>query len=105
MQAAFEQRPAMLVQRLLKERGLRTDPDDRGIRELGGRVVPGQEQDFAAAKLALVEVPALGVGGNEPVQHLQRQRRFAERLVCARELIQDLVRVLVVGVRLEQPGI
>ena len=92
----------MLVERLLVERRAASVRDHCRIRGLDTRVVLIDEQDLTAAELCLVEVEAVRVVSNQPVQGRQRLLRLSDRLVRARQLVQDLVGIRVVLIRFEQ---
>ena len=98
----FEQRPAVLVQRLLVERRIGAVLDYLVVGSLGFVVALLHEQRLAAAKLRLVDVHRLRVLRDELVERGERVVEPPLCLVGARELIEHEVVLLVVRIRLEQ---
>ena len=101
--AQLEQRPAVLVERLVVEsRAVRSARYHGGIGLLRVTVAPGGKQHLAATELHLGDPAALRIARDDRVECRQRLRGLARGLVAARELVEHLVVALVVGIGLEQ---
>ena len=98
----LEERPAPLVERLLIECRRRPARQDRCIRLPGLGVMLLAEESFAAPELGFVEVAAVGVRGDQSVEHGTRLDRLADALVRACKLVEDGVCGGRVGLLLEQ---
>jgi hypothetical protein len=87
----LEQRPAVLVERLIEIARIGARRDHRSVRGRRCGVTTLHEQDLAAPELRLREPGAVRVSGNEPAEHFERGRGLERRFVRTRELIHDRV--------------
>ena len=98
----LEQRPAVLVERLLVERRAVADADHVGVRALGVAIALLHEQRLAAAELRLVEMRRSRVFRDEPVERRERLVDAPLGLVGTRELIENEIVLRVLRIRLQQ---
>ena len=99
----LEQRPAVLVQRLLVKRRAVADTDHVRVGALGLAIALLHEQRLAAAKLRLVQVRRARVLGDELVERRERLVDAALRFVSARELIENEIVLRVLRISLQKP--
>ena len=99
------ERPAELVQpQLVVGRGA-SHGDDRAVRALRVHVFLAHEVVLAAAEVHLVDVPGVGILGDQAIHDLHGFVGLPDLVVGARHLVQDLVVALVIRVGLEDLAI
>src|SRR5690606_40205271 len=98
----LEQRPAVLVERLLVECGRGPALEHAAIRVLGFGVAARDEERLTATEVRLVVVDRVGVLRHEPVERRERGVDVAARLVRARELIKHEIVLRVARMALEK---
>ena len=98
----LELRPALHVEGAVVVRNGRPARQHGGERLLRVRIVPGGEQQLAAAELGLVAEAVERVVLDQPVERLQRGVQVAALLVGPGELVEHAVVARVVGIGLEE---
>ncbi len=95
------ERPAHLVESQFEVRRTCAHADNGAVGVFGIEEFLPDEVILAAPEKDLVEIPGVGILGDEPVHDQHRLIRLADLVVGAGQLVQDLVIALVVRIRLE----